>query len=84
MQQKNQRFLIKDKTTGIDLFKSDLRCITLHYNVADLRRGEKWEVLRRIYKSNCYCNDGGVREIINEVNATVGNTASIEGQGLNV
>ena len=49
-----------------------------------LHRGEKWEVLRRIYKSNCYRNGGGVREIINEVDATVGNTASIEGQRLNL
>ena len=41
-------------------------------------------MLRRIHKSNCYCNDKSVREIINEVDATDGNTASIEGQGLNV
>ena len=41
-------------------------------------------MLGRIYKSNCYCNHKSVREIINEVDAMVGNTASIEGQGLNV
>ena len=37
VQQQNQRFFIKDKTTGIDLFKSDLRCVTLHYNMAHLQ-----------------------------------------------
>ena len=41
-------------------------------------------MLGRIYKSNCYCNDKRVKEIINEVDATAGNTVSIEGQGLNV
>jgi hypothetical protein len=45
-------------------------------------------VFGRIYKSNCYCNATVMtrvaREVINEVDATDGNTASIEGQGLNV
>ena len=51
--------------------------------MADLRKGGKQEVLRRIYKSNRYCNDKSGREIINEVDTTDGNTVSIEGQGLN-
>ena len=84
VQRQNQIFLIEDKTTGIDLFESGLRCVTLHYNMAHLCRGGKWEVLGRISKSNCYRNGGCVREIMNEVNATVDNTASIECQGLNV
>ena len=75
---------MNDKTTGIDSFESGLRCVTLHYNMAHLCRGGKWEVLGRISKSNCYRNGGCVREIMNEVNATVDNTASIGGQGLNV
>ena len=41
-------------------------------------------MLGRIYKSNCYCNVKIVRDIINKVDATDGNTAPIEGQGLNV
>ena len=41
-------------------------------------------MLGRIFKSNCYCNGKGVSEIINEVDAMIGNTASIEGQGLNL
>ena len=49
--------------------------------MANLRRGEH-EVLEQIYKSNCYCNAKSVRDIINKVDATDGNTASIEGQGL--
>jgi hypothetical protein len=40
----------------------------------------KEEMLGRIYKSNCYCDD----KMINELDAMDGNTASIEGQGLNV
>ena len=40
-------------------------------------------MLGRIHKSNCYCNDN-MREIINEVDTMDGNTAPIEGQGLNV
>ena len=41
-------------------------------------------MLGQFYKSSCYCNDKSVREIINEVDATDGNTASIKGQGLDV
>ena len=41
-------------------------------------------MLGQIYKSNCYRNDKSVREIINEVDVRDGNTASIEGQGVNV
>ena len=41
-------------------------------------------MLGQFYKSSCYCNDKSAGEIINEVDATEGNTASIEGQGLNV
>ena len=37
-----------------------------------------------IYKSNCYYNDKTVWEKINEGDTTDGNTAPIEGQGLNV
>jgi len=51
--------------------------------MADLCKGKK-EVLGRIYKSNCNCNDKSVREIINEVDTMDSNTASIGGQGLNV
>ena len=41
-------------------------------------------MLGRIYKSNCHFNDKCVWEIINEVETMDGNTAPIEGQGLNV
>ena len=68
----------------MDLFKLHVRCFTLHYNMAsDLCKGGKQEVLGRVYKSNRYCNDKSGREIFNEVDTTDGNTASIEGQGLN-
>ena len=70
----NQRFSIENKTTCIDLFKLHVRCFTL---------GK--QVLGRIYESNRYCNDKSGRETtFNEVDTTDGNTASIEGQGLNV
>ena len=61
-------------------------CITLHYSVANCAEevGSDGTNLQTIYKSNCYCNDNIVREKINKVDAMDGNTASIEGQGLNV
>ena len=43
--------------TGIDLFNSHVRCFTMQYNMADLRRGEKYEVLGEIYRLICYYND---------------------------
>ena len=80
MQQQNQMFYIEDKTTGIALYKSHIRCITT------------WQICAKEESRRCWDESTNqivtamirVREIINEVDATDGNTAPIEGQGLNV
>ena len=90
MQQQNQRFFTRDETRGIDLFKLHVRSVTLHYNMADLRKGQagSWqEVLGPVgtnLQINCYCNDERVRETINKVGTMDGNTVSIGDQGQNV
>ncbi|KIJ91542.1 hypothetical protein K443DRAFT_685931 [Laccaria amethystina LaAM-08-1] len=39
VEQQNRRFSVEDITTRIDLFIShNVRCITLHYSMADLRK----------------------------------------------
>ena len=35
-----RRFSVEHKTTGIDLFKLHVKCVTMYYNMTDLRRGE--------------------------------------------
>ena len=35
-----RRFSVEDKTTGIDLFKLDVKCVTTYYNMTDVHRGE--------------------------------------------
>ena len=35
-----RRFSVEDKTTGIDLFKLYVKCVTIYYNMTDLQRGE--------------------------------------------
>ena len=78
-----RRFSVEDKTTGIDLFKLDVKCITtylLQYDRFAEESRKRWEKpayqivnkMRRVW------------EIINEVDTMDGNIAPIEGQGLNV